>query len=148
MKRFQSQYDSMLRLKEQAEQVAQLQQESARAELERVTSCLRRLEERLLAATTELAAWMGTELNASQLLSYRRQVEQLQHEIAGARSSAADVEALFHQATGRRIDLSKEVETLRSARQIELREFRKEYAQASQQISDEHAIRKWQPASS
>ncbi|TVS19857.1 MAG: hypothetical protein EA424_06900 [Planctomycetaceae bacterium] len=143
MKRFQSRYESLLRVKEQAEQVAQLQQELARRELERTTDFLRQLEERLLAASAKLAAWMGTQLHASQLLVHRQQVEQLQREITRVRTSATSIEAAFRQATERRLDLTKELETLRHAREFELREYRKEYAQSSQQLSDDHAVRQW-----
>ncbi len=143
MKRFQSRYESLLRVKEQAEQIAQLQQESAGRELERITVSLRQLEEQLVAACSKLGAWMGTELHASHLLAHRRQVEKVQQEIGRVRIAVASVEAVFRQAMKKRIDLTKEVETLRYAQEAELREYRKKLAQSSQRVSDDHAVRQW-----
>lgn len=146
MKRYKNRFASLVRLKEQAKRLAELDQLATKNKLDSAQRRLHELEEELSKATGEVSRGLGNAVPANQYLLQQDMIHKLQQQIATVNTRIGEMEEAFRKASERRATLATEVEALGTLQTAEQQEHRKALRNENQQQLDEDAMRGWSAA--
>lgn len=143
MKRFRFAFATLLKVKEQREQLAEARVASARLELEACRERLARLHAALGEVSRHLELSLGTALQGQAWAGAFEQSSRLERAIRTAEAAVASAELAMHEAIQARTRISSEVEMLDTLKQQRWELYREDMQRAEQEQLDELGMRKW-----
>jgi len=143
MKRHKNRFASLLRLKEQAKRLAELEQLATKKELDSAQLRLRELEVQLSSATGEISRGLGNTVPANQYLLQQDMIQKLQQQITRVSERITKIEDAVQRVCDKRATLASEAEALDTLRTADQKAYRKALSNANQQQLDENAMRGW-----
>lgn len=146
MKRFEFSLDRLLKVKRQLEQLAELEQQRARAEVDRTRAALQGLRDQLARVAEHMGASLGRPMAAHQWAAASEMSERLGRSIEASEQEVAKAEGRLQVAAQERAQIATEVEALSTLRQQQWDQWRQDAQQADQERLDELGLRRWQAA--
>lgn len=143
MKRFRFAFATLLKVKEQREQLAEARVAAARLELEACRERLGRLHEALAEVARHLEAQLGHPAAALVWSATFEQTARLERGIRAAEKQVAAAEDAMREALQARLRISTEVEMLDTLRQQRWELHRQDLQRADQERLDELGMRNW-----
>jgi flagellar FliJ protein len=148
VKRFEFSLDGLLRVKRQLEQVAELEQAKAHQAVAQAQVRLTELKDELSRVSDALSAQVGQVVPASRWVTMYDLIEKLGQQITTAEANVQTAERRLADATQERVQVSAEVEAIRTLRQQQWEKWRQEVAAADQERLDELGLQRWMAAQS
>jgi len=144
VKRFEFSLDRLLRVKQQLERLAELEQRRALEAAEQARSTLQGLRDQLGRISDQFAAAVGRAMAPQQWASASDMTERLGHSIHRSEREVALAEEKLLAAAQERAQLATEVEAISTLRRQQWDLWRQEAQRADQNQIDEVGLRLWQ----
>ncbi|MCA9154585.1 MAG: flagellar FliJ family protein [Planctomycetales bacterium] len=146
MKRFEFQLGSLLRLRAQAKQLAELRQAQALNRLEDARRHVSELEHELAGVCQPSADNALDRPIAATLLAQRGSVEAIQRQLIAARQSVTDANRAYEKAMDAYKELAIQVESLETLREHQRDVHQEQVEKQVQTQLDENVLRQWDTA--
>lgn len=143
MKRFEFQLGSLLRLRAQAKQLAELRQAQALNRLENARNHVSELEHELADVGQPAPDKASATHAAAALLAQRGSVEAIQRQLIAARQKVTEANMAYQQAMDATKELAIQVESLETLREHQRGEHREQVEKQIQTQLDENVLRQW-----
>ena len=146
MKRFEFNLDGLLRVKRQLEHLAELEQLKAQQAVLDARARVVELRGQQTELSDALTATVGRVMPANRWATAFEMIERVGQQIEAAERAHQAAERKLADASQERVQVSTEVEALRTLRQQQWDKWRQEAAQADQENLDELGLRRWMAA--
>jgi flagellar FliJ protein len=143
MKRFHFPLESVLRVKERREQLAEMRQQQARARLEQEQAECERIEEEVARTAADAEARLREAAALGIWQAVYERTAMLGEQLRAAQRLTDEAEAQLQEADRLRIQASQEAEALRALRARDWEDYRKEAARRRQDNLDEVSLQRW-----
>jgi flagellar protein FliJ len=146
VKHFEFSLDRLLKVKQQLERLAEMEQQRAREAVDRARTHLEDLQNQLARVADQLNASVGRPMAPFQWTSVYDLADRLGRSIKSSEQELAETERKLRAAAQERAQVATEVEALVSLRQQQWAQWRQEVQKADQDRLDELGMRQWQAA--
>jgi flagellar export protein FliJ len=146
VKRFEFSLDRLLKVKQQLERLAELEQQRAREAVDQARAQLDTLRHQLARVSDQFTAAVGRPMAPHQWASAYDLSERIGQSIRTVEQAVVDAEEKLRAAAQERAQVATEVEALTTLRQQQWGQWRQEARAADQSRLDEVGLRRWMAA--
>jgi flagellar protein FliJ len=146
VKQFEFSLDRLLKVKQQLERLAEMEQQRAREAVDCARANLQELRDQLTRIADQLNASVGRPMAPFQWTSVYDLADRLGQSIKTSEQDLVEKERKFQIAAQERAQVATEVEALVNLRQQQWAQWRQETQKADQDRLDELGMRQWQAA--
>jgi len=146
VKQFEFSLDRLLKVKQQLERLAEMEQLRAREAVERARTNLKEFQDQLCRVAEQLHSSVGQAMPPFQWASVCEMADRLGNSIRTSEQEVAVTEQKLQVAAQERAQIATEVEALTNLRQQQWMQWRQDAQKADQDRLDEIGMRQWQAA--